>query len=70
MLKIVEPIRARVKLQWELHGVYTIDAEGYSLEDGSQALYIEDHWERKKQTVEPVLEAGQIIGFRKVSKKL
>ena len=38
MLRILEPIRARVKLQWEADGVYTIDAEGYSLEDGSQAL--------------------------------
>ena len=70
MLRIVEPVRARVKLQWEADGVYTIDAEGYSLEDGSQALYIEDHWERKKKTVEPVLEAGEIVGFEIVSKKL
>ena len=69
MFKVKEPIRARVALHWEAHGIYTIDAEGYSLEDGSQALYIEDHWERKKKPVEPVLEAGEIIGFEKVSKK-
>ena len=65
MYKIVEPVLFRI---------HTIDGgdicvEGYSLEDGSCALYIEDHWERKKKTVEPVLEAGKIIGFEKVSKK-
>lgn len=69
MYKIVEPVTARVILQWEADGVYDICVEGYSLEDGSQALYILDHWERKKKTVEPVLEAGKIVGFERVSKK-
>ena len=69
MLKIKEPITVMVTLHWEEHGLCDIDVEGYSLEDGSQALYIEDHWERKKKTIEPVLEAGKIIGFKRVSKK-
>lgn len=63
MLKIVEPIRARVMIAWEANGYYPECVEGFILEDGSQALYILDHWERKKNIVEPVLEAGEIIGF-------
>ena len=65
MLRIVEPVSLRI---------YTLEAgdicvEGYILEDGSQALYIKDHWEQKEKTVEPVLEAGEIVGFEIVSKK-
>ncbi len=63
MLKIVEPVRARVMLAWEADGCYPECVEGFILEDGSQALYIVDHWERGKDIVEPVLEAGEIIGF-------
>jgi len=62
MIRIVEPLSLRI---------YTLDhgdicVEGYELEDGSQAVYIKDHWERNKGNIEPVLEAGEIIGFNVV----
>ena len=62
MLKIVERIDFRI---------YTLEdgdicVDGYELEDGSQAVYIKDHWERNKGNIEPVLEAGEIIGFNLV----
>ena len=63
MLKIKEPGGDRVMLAWEADGCYPADVEGFILEDGSQALFILDHWERKKDIVELVLEAGEIIGF-------
>lgn len=62
MLKIVERIDFRIYTLE--HGVICV--EGYELEDGSQAVYIKDHWERNKENIKPVLEAGEIVGFNLV----
>lgn len=62
MLRIVE------RIDFRIHTLEDGDicVEGYTLEDGSQAVYIKDHWERNKGNIEPVLEAGEIIGFNLV----
>lgn len=72
MLKTVEPIKASVAVQWELHGIGWLEAEGYKLEDGSHALYIYsqwvqvyklDDWKRQERILKPVIVGGDIVGF-------
>lgn len=62
MLRIIEPVMLRIHTPED----GAICVEGYTLEDGSQAVYIKDHWERDNGNIEPVLEAGEIIGFNLV----
>lgn len=62
MIRIIEPVMLRIHTPED----GAICVEGYELEDGSQAIYIKDHWERNKGNIEPVLEAGEIIGFNLV----
>lgn len=62
MIRSIEPVMLRIHTPED----GDICVEGYELEDGSQAIYIKDHWERNKGNIEPVLEAGEIIGFNLV----
>lgn len=64
MIRIIERIRCSVSVSWEAGGVCPpMDTEGYTLEDGSLVVKVYDHWEGDKVECEPVLDAGEIIGF-------
>lgn len=69
MLKVVEPITCRLAVEWEEHGIGWIDAEGYTLEDGSTVVYVDGCWEGKKVEYDPVMEDGEIIGFIPTKRK-
>lgn len=64
MIRIIERIRCSVSVPWEAGAVCPpMDVDGYILEDGSTVVDVFNQWEGDKVIYEPVVEAGEIIGF-------